>query len=62
MAKKAGRPVPQFSSDDYIDFCVTEALVARASEEEAESAEEQERRRFTGKDARKQWAEEQGLV
>lgn len=47
--KEAGRPVPKFSDDDYIDFCITEALHMRALKEENKARKEQEK---------KQWKEE----
>lgn len=32
--KEAGRPMPQFSSDDVIDYMVLEAVVIKARKEE----------------------------
>lgn len=29
VASNSGRPLPQFSEDDYVDFCVAEAVTLR---------------------------------
>lgn len=54
--------MPRISQDDYIDFCVVEAMVARANEEEAEAQEDGERARFRSKESREAWAKQQGLA
>ena len=35
--KEAGRPLPTFSDDDVVDFCVTEAVILKAMEHSAEN-------------------------
>jgi hypothetical protein len=44
--KEAGRPIPRFSDDDYIDFCVTEALRLRVAKEENKRRKEDERKQW----------------
>ena len=42
-------PLPTFSSDDFIDFCVAESLMMRARHEEIEAEKEAERREWQRK-------------
>jgi hypothetical protein len=51
--KEAGRPVPRFSDDDYIDFCITEALHLKFVKEENKRRKEDERNRWKKETARK---------
>ncbi len=44
MTEKSGRPLPQFSEDDVIDFMVTEAVVYRAAADQAKADKEAERK------------------
>ena len=39
-------PLPTFSADDFIDFCVAEALMLKARVEEIEAEKEAERREW----------------
>lgn len=43
VSREAGRPLPQFSEDDVIDFMVTEAVLqrARAASKDAETKQKQ---------------------
>lgn len=38
--------MPSFSEDDYIDFCVTEALVYRGAKAKADAAKEREKKEW----------------
>lgn len=51
--KEAGRPVPKFSDDDYIDFCITEALYLRYVKEENKRRKEDEKKRWKKETAKK---------
>ncbi|CAB4183213.1 hypothetical protein UFOVP1328_36 [uncultured Caudovirales phage] len=42
-------PLPSFSADDFIDFCVTEALMLRARFEEIEAEKDAERKEWQSK-------------
>jgi hypothetical protein len=42
--KEAGQPLPTFSDDDFIHYCVTEALVFKWRKEEAKARADQERK------------------
>lgn len=53
--------MPRLSEDDVVDFCLLEAMVAKGSQEQAKAAKEKERETWRGKDARKKWAQENGL-
>jgi hypothetical protein len=39
-------PLPEFSTDDFVNYCVTEALMFRARSEEIEAEKEAERREW----------------
>jgi hypothetical protein len=39
-------PLPTFSDDDFIDFCVAEALMLKARVEEIEAEKDAERREW----------------
>lgn len=41
--KEAGRPIPRFSDDDYVDYCVIEAISLKVLKEEAKERKAQER-------------------
>lgn len=46
--KEARKPLPTFSDDEYVNFCVTEAIIAKVKIEDAETlkkAQDEERRR-----------------
>lgn len=57
VCKEAGRPLPQFSDDDVLDFMVTEAVILKyvhEREEHQENAQaEAERKKFRG--SHKDW-------
>lgn len=40
--KGAGRPIPRWSDDDYIDYCVTEAIYLKVAKEDKEAREKAE--------------------
>jgi len=42
-------PLPSFSDDDFVDFCVAEALMLRARVEEIEAEKDAERREWQNK-------------
>jgi hypothetical protein len=44
--KEAGRPMPQFSEDDVIDYMVLEAVAIRVAEETAEAQKKVKRREW----------------
>ena len=44
--KEAGRPFPQLSEDDFIDYCVTEAVMLKAAKEDEKRREEAERKDY----------------
>lgn len=46
VCREAGRPIPTLSEDDYIDYCVTEAIVLKANKEDQMRQQEDELRRF----------------
>lgn len=48
-SKESGMPLPSFSADDFIDFCVTEALMLRARFEEIEAEKDAERKEWQSK-------------
>lgn len=48
-SKESGMALPTFSSDDFIDFCVAEALMLRAKVEEIEAEKDAERREWQNK-------------
>lgn len=50
--------MPRFSEDDYLNFCVLEALVARGEEDRKEAEDEQERADF--RKSHKDWNPEAG--
>lgn len=54
--------MPRFSEDDVVDFVVLEAVVTKGAEEEKQARKDKEKEDWRGKDARKDWAKEQGLV
>lgn len=39
--QEAGRPLPRFSADDYVDWCVMEAVVLKATLAKGEQQEKQ---------------------
>ena len=43
VCKEAGRPWPVMSDDDYIDWCIMEAVQARVQHAEVEAAKARER-------------------
>lgn len=45
VSRDAGRPMPEFSHDDMLNFMVTEAVVARAREEAEELEEKADKQR-----------------
>lgn len=57
VCKEAGRPLPTFSDDDVVDFCVAEAVTIKYVEErekaQKEHAAKQEREEFKG--SHKNW-------
>lgn len=46
LARLGRQPLPVFSKDDYINFCVAEALVAREQMESEEGRKAAERERW----------------
>ncbi len=48
--QEAGRPLPRFSADDYVDWCVMEAVVLKATlaknDRAREAREDAERRNW----------------
>lgn len=58
--------MPTFSDDPVVDLCVAEAVLRRGEEDEREAREaaemEGERKKITGAEHQKQWAEENGLT
>jgi hypothetical protein len=42
-------PLPQFSEDDFLDFCVAEAVMFRAKIEEIEQQKEAEKAEWKSK-------------
>lgn len=47
--REAGRPLPRFSEDEVVDFCVTESLLV---------AEQEAKERMQEEDKRKSWERE----
>lgn len=44
--KEAGKPLPRFSRDDYLDYLVTEALVARGEADRQRAEDQDEKDKF----------------
>lgn len=42
--KEAGRPIPRFSDDDYIDYCIIEAISLKVAKERQKAQRDAERR------------------
>lgn len=42
--REAGRPIPRFSDDEYIDYCVIEAIGLRVKKEENKARKDYERK------------------
>lgn len=41
--REAGRPIPKFSDDDYIDYCILEAISLRIAKEKQKAQKDAER-------------------
>lgn len=54
--QEAGRPLPRFSADDFVDWCVMEAVVLKATLEKNRRAREQREQ-----DGRARWQGEAGV-
>lgn len=42
--REAGRPIPRFSDDDFVDYCVIEAIGLRVAKEKVKAQKDAERR------------------
>ena len=56
VCKKAGRPLPAFSSDDVIDYMVTEAIVVKWYDEQ-----EKQQKKEEGEEFKKDFSRLEGL-
>lgn len=57
--REAGRPIPRFSDDDFIDYCVIEAISLKVRKQEADAKKKAERDQWK-KETRKRLAKEHG--
>lgn len=57
--REAGRPIPRFSDDDYVDYCIIEAISLKVRKAEAEARKKQERDEWK-KETRKRLAKAHG--